>query len=102
MTTLAGKDRSHESVINDTLARFLRERCSLSAVAETLHDGRRPDIIVRLVEGAVILEIELEPAFTVEADALSRLGMEIDGRRVQNVFSVTVPGRLRSTSQQHL
>ena len=61
-----------------------------------------PDIIVRLPEGPVILETELEPALTVEADALSRLGMEIDGRRVQNVFAVTIPGRLRSTSQQHL
>ena len=102
MTTTNGKDRSHESIINDTLARFLRERCSLSAVAETLHHGRRPDIIVRLPEGPVILETELEPALTVEADALSRLGMEIDGQKVQNVFAVTVPGRLRSTSQQHL
>ena len=102
MTTGAEKDRSHESIINDTLGRFLRERCSLSAIAETLHDGRRPDIIVRLPEGPVILEIELEPALTVEADALSRLGMEIDGQKVQNVFAVTVPGRLRSTSQQHL
>ncbi len=95
-------DRSHESVINDTLARFLRERCGLPAVAETLHDGRRPDIIVRLPTGSVILETELEPALTVEADALSRLGMEIDGQRVQNVFAVTVPGRLRSASQSHL
>ena len=102
MTIGTDKDRSHESVINDTLARFLWERCSLSAVAETLHDGRRPDIMVRLLEGPVILGIELEPALTVEADALSRLGMEIDGRRVQNVFAVTIPGRLRSTSQQHL
>ena len=50
----------------------------------------------------MILETEFEPALTVEADALSRLGMEINGRRVQNVFAVTVPGRLRSTSQQHL
>ena len=102
MTTVNGKDRSHESVINDTLARFLRERCSLSAVAETLHYGRRPDIIVRLPEGPVVLEIELEPALTVEADALSRLGMELDGQKVQNVFAVTVPGRMRSTSQQYL
>ncbi len=28
--------------------------------------------------------------------------MEIDGQRVQNVFAVTVPGRLRSASQLHL
>ena len=102
MTAATDRDRSHESVINDTLARFLRERCGLSAVAETLHDGRRPDIIVRLPAGTVILETELEPALTVEADALSRLGMEIDGQRVQNVFAVTVPGRLRSASQLHL
>ena len=102
MTTVVDRDRSHESIINDTLARFLRERCNLSAVAETLHDGRRPDIIVRLPEGPVILETEFEPALTVEADALSRLGMEINGRKVQNVFAITVPGRLRSTSQQHL
>ena len=95
-------DRSHESIINDTLARFLRERCGLSAVAETLREGRRPDIIVRLSEGPVILETELEPALTVEADALSRLGMTIGGRRVQNVFAVTIPGTLRSTSQRHL
>ena len=102
MTTTTDSDRSHESIINDTLARFLRERCGLSAVAETLHDGRRPDIIVRLRAGPMILETELEPAMTVEADALSRLGMEIDGQRVQNVFAVTVPGRLRSVSQSHL
>ena len=95
-------DRSHESVINDTLARFLRERCGLSAVAEMLHDGRRPDIIVRLPARSVILETELEPALTVEADALSRLGMEIDGQQIQNVFAVPVPGRLRSASQRHL
>ena len=102
MTTALAKDRSHESIINDTLARCLRERCSLPAVAETLHNGRRPDIIVRLSEGPVILETEFEPALTVEADALSRLGMEIDGLRVHSVFAVTVPGRIRSTSQQHM
>ncbi len=50
----------------------------------------------------MILETELEPALTVEADALSRLGMEIEGRRVQNVFAVTVPRRLRSASRQRL
>ena len=102
MTTSPTKDRSHESIINDTLARLLRERSGLSTAAETLHDGKRPDIIVRLPEGPVILETEFEPARTVEADALSRLGMSIDGQRVQNVFAVTVPARLRSTNQRHL
>ncbi len=102
MNASTSNDRSHESIINAALAELLRERLDLSAVAETLHGGKRPDIIVRLPEGPVILETELEPAPTVEADALSRLGMEIDGRRVQNVFAVTVPGRLRSASQAQL
>lgn len=103
MTTQSGSDRSHESVINDTLARILRDRLGFSAVAEALVDGRRPDIIVRPPQAApVILEIELEPARTVHADALSRLGMELDGEKVQNVFAVTVPARLRTVDQQHL
>ena len=102
MATFASTDRNHESIVNDTLARFLREQCGLSAVAETLHGGRRPDIIVRKPDGPVILETEFEPATTVEADALSRLGMKIDGQRVQNVFAVTVPGSIRLTSQKHL
>lgn len=95
-------DRSHESIINDSLARVMRERLGLNAVAETLREGARPDIIVRLEGRVVVVETELEPALTVEADALSRLGMEIDGLVVQNVFAVTVPGQIRSTNQQHL
>ena len=84
---VTANDRSHESIINDTLARLFREECGLSAVAETLRPGVRPDIIVRSDQAVVVVETELEPAPTVEADALSRLGMEIDGRRVENVFA---------------
>ena len=102
MTTPPGRDRSHESVINTALARLLTERVGLEAVAETLRHGLRPDIVVRLPEGPVILETEVEPARTVEADALARLGMEIDGRIVQNAFAVTVPAALRSAAQRHL
>ena len=102
MTPQPYRDRSHESVINDVLARLLRESLGLSAVAETLHEGRRPDVLVRLPGGPVILETEIEPAPTVEADALARLGMEIGGQTVKNVFAVTVPGQLRSTAQQRL
>ena len=102
MTPQSYRDRSHESVINDVLARLLRESLGLSAVAETLHEGRRPDVLVRLPGGPVILETEIEPAPTVEADALARLGMEIGGQTVKNVFAVTVPGQLRSTAQQRL
>ncbi|MCY4652547.1 MAG: hypothetical protein OXC95_05210 [Dehalococcoidia bacterium] len=95
-------DRSHESIINDSLARVMRERIGLNAVAETLRERARPDIIVRLEGRVVVIETELEPALTVEADALSRLGMEIGGLVVQNVFAVSVPGHIRSTDQQFL
>ena len=99
MTSSVTNDRSHESIINDALARLLRERAGLSAAAETLHGGRRPDILVRLAEGPIILEIEIAPAPTVVADALSRLGMEIDGSRVQNAFTGGCTGkRARDTT----
>ena len=102
MVTPKARDRSHESILNDVLARYLREQCGLDAVAETLKDGKRPDIIVRLQQGPVILETEVAPALTVEADALSRIGMVIDGLKVQNVYAIKLPENLRSASQQYL
>jgi len=95
-------DRSHESVINDALATLFRERAGLIASSETLHIGVRPDIIVRTPDGPVIVEVELEPARTLEADALSRLGTEIDGRKVQVTFAVAIPDVIRTVPQQHL
>ena len=102
MTSIGQGDRSHESIINDVLARLLREEVGLDAVAETLHGGRRPDIVARLPAGPVIIEVEIKPAPTVDADALARLGMEIDGQKVQNVFAVTVPGLIRSAAQARM
>ena len=102
MIVASDHDRSHESIINDALARLLRERVGLDAVAETLHAGRRPDILARLPNGPAVLEVEIAPAPTVAADALSRLGMEIDGRSVQTAFAVVVPESVRATPQQHL
>ena len=58
MTGSLPRDRSHENITNDTLARPLRERCNLSSVAGTLHDGKALDIIVRLSAGSAILETE--------------------------------------------
>ncbi|MCY4112691.1 MAG: hypothetical protein OXG33_01970 [Chloroflexi bacterium] len=102
MTTASGSTRTHESVINENLARLLRERLGMSTAAEVMHGRVRPDIVVRRPEGPVVLEIELEPAATVDADALSRLGLEIDGQTVQIAFAVTVPARLRAIDQKHL
>ena len=52
MTTTAHRDRTHETIINDTLARLLRDRLGLSTAAETLHGRARPDIIVHRPEGS--------------------------------------------------
>lgn len=102
MTSIGQGDRSHESIINDALARLLREEVGIDAVAETLHGRRRPDIVARRPAGPVVIEVEIKPALTVEADALARLGMEIDGQKVQNVFAVTVPVWMRSAPQARL
>ena len=102
MIAPSNSDRSHESIINAALARLLRELVGLDAVAETLHPGRRPDILARLPAGPAVLEVEIAPAPTVDADALSRLGMEIDGSRIQTAFAVVVPASIRATPQQHL
>ena len=95
-------DRSREEVVNILLARLLRERLGLSAAAETMHGRARPDILLRRAEGPVVLELELEPAATVDADALARLGLDIDGQPVPIAFAVTVPGRLRQVDQRRL
>ena len=102
MTTSASRDRIHESVLNVTLARILREQCGLDAAAETLQGGPRPDILIRLAQGPIVVETEFEPAATVEADALSRFGLAIDGRKIHNAFAVTVPSVLRTATQERL
>ena len=94
--------RTHESVINDALARVLRERLGLTTAAESMFGRARPDIVLRRDDGPVVLEVELAPAPTVDADALARLGLEIDGQPVQNAFAVAVPGQFRQTDQRHL
>ena len=95
-------DRSREEVINVHLARLLRVRLGLNTAAETLRGGAWPDIIVRRADGPVVIETELEPARTVDADALARLGLEIDGHPVQIALAVTVPGQLRQVDQSQL
>jgi len=95
-------DRSHESIINDALATLFREKTGLKASAETIQLGVRPDIVVRTEYGPVIVEVEFEPARTLEADALSRLGMEFDGLKVQIAFAVAIPETIRTVPQEYL
>jgi len=102
MMPVSSADRSHESVINDALATLFRDRAGLNASSETLHIGGRPDIVVRTSDGPVIVEVEFEPARTLDADALSRLGIEIDGQKVQIAFALAIPEAIRTVPQQHL
>ena len=102
MTVHSENPRSHESILNGALAHLFRERAGLDAAAETLHGGRRPDVLVRRPEGPVVVETEFEPATTVHADTLSRMRMEVEGRRVEIAFAVAAPDALRTVPQQHL
>ena len=65
--------------------RLLRERSGLSTAAETLHDGKRPDIIVRLPEGPVILETEFDPARIELDERLVRDMLGLDENAVATV-----------------
>lgn len=94
--------RTHESVINVALAEVLRKRLGLTTAAEEMLGRSRPDIVLRRDVAPVVLEVEIEPAPTVDADALARLGLEIDGQPVQNTFAVAIPGQFRQTDQRHL
>ena len=96
-----------EHTINDALAALLRgtRRAWREGKVVTSEDtgqlkgtAKRPDILV--VEPSVspvVIETEVVPAVTVEADALSRLGaqMRTTGRTILSSVAVRLPERLR-------
>ena len=67
--------------------------------------GRRPDIVIRHPVGQpLIIESEIEPASTVEAEARSRLGVALDagGDRVQQAIALQIPVTLTYVAQRNL
>ncbi len=95
--------RQQERIVNVELARLLRERCSLDAQAEVIIDGRQPDVLIVREDGiAVIIESEFVPARSVNDDALSKLGLPVNGRPTGVTFAVRLPGDLRNVDQEHL
>ena len=65
----------------------------------------QPDILIREpFEKPVVIETELLPASTVEADALQRLGKEVVflGAEVTSVIAVRMPSRLKEASRRQL
>ena len=100
--------RRTESSINNDLAAALRrlhpgwtEQTVLAESTGVLTEGagRRPDIVITNESrtGGVILETELEPARTVESDAVARLGgtFAADGSPVEQVIAVRIPAEAR-------
>ena len=99
-----------EPTINDALAEVLRPtrhawRDSKVVTSETTGmlkgSAKRPDILV--IEpnvSPVVIETEVMPAATVEAEAISRLGDQIksNGRAILSSVAVRMPARLRTKS----
>lgn len=102
-----------EHTINDALAELLRSRKASwrdpgaveSEVLGAFRNARRPDILI-LDAGVspVVIETEVEPALTVEADAKSRLGEVVaqTGKTVLTTVAVRLPSELRSLSSSAL
>lgn len=103
-----------EHTINDALAEVLRTKRQLwrsDKVVSSENTGQlkgsseRPDILV--IEpnvSPVVIETEVLPAATVEADALARLGKQLrgTGRTILSVVAVRLPLRLRAKSGKKL
>jgi len=103
-----------EHTINDALAEVLTETRSLwrykgvvkSENIDVLKgSGKRPDILITEPNvSPVIIETEILPAISVEADARQRLGtcLTPSGRRILSSLAVRLPTRLRDYSGQLL
>ncbi|MCX7010113.1 MAG: hypothetical protein NTY53_23225, partial [Kiritimatiellaeota bacterium] len=103
-----------EHTINDAIAEILKETRHVwkhSNVVSSENTGmlkgsnRRPDILV--IEqnvSPVVIETELFPAGTVEADATSRLGEQLrtTGRQILSSIAVRLPAKLASKSGKDL
>ena len=100
--------RNTEIVINTELARAFRRRhprwtetnaVTVEATGVLLGDpAAQPDIVIAHPGGApVIVETEVSPARTVEADARSRLGrfLEATDEVIENTVAVRMPETLR-------
>jgi hypothetical protein len=96
-----------EHTINDTLAGILRETRSVWRASDVVSSentsmlkgsNARPDILVmEPTVSPVVIETEVLPAITVEAEAVARLGEQVrtTGRTILSSIAVRLPVRLR-------
>ena len=103
-----------EHTINDALAGVLRKTrraWGAQGIVSSENTGmlkgsnKRPDILVTEANvSPVVIETEVLPAVTVEAEATSRLGEEIrtTGRTILSSIAVRLPQRLRNLDGNYL
>ena len=94
--------RQHEATVNVALARVLRDKFGLSAQAELLVNGRRPDVLVQRFPNPVVMECEFSPAYSVDNDALAKLHLKSNGWTVGVTFAVVLPRHLRDVHESEL
>ena len=103
-----------EHTINDALAEVLkgtrRAWQQLNVIRSENIDilkssGKRPDILINeLNVSPVIIETEIVPAASVEADAIQRLGQQLfpSGKKILSAVAIKLPAKLREYSGQEL
>ncbi len=105
--------KNTEQTINDVLGDVLRSkhpRWKEKLFSERIGmfkegAGMRPDIVILHPGGLpVIIETEIEPARTVEKDAISRLRKTLtsDGRKIEQAIAMILPEDLTTVSQDKL
>jgi hypothetical protein len=95
-----------EPTINDALAEVLKETRrawqQLNVIRSENIDvlkssGKKPDILVNEYNvSPVIIETEIVPGVSVEADAIERLGQKLfpSGKKILSVVALTLPTKL--------
>jgi hypothetical protein len=103
-----------EHTINDSIAEVLKETRrawqQLNVVRSENIDilkssGKRPDILINEPNvSPVIVETEIIPAMSVEADAIQRLGQQLfpSGKTILSVVAIRLPAKLRDFSGDSL
>jgi hypothetical protein len=103
-----------EHTINDAIAKALRPTRRVWSVAGVVQSentskltgsNKRPDIVVSEAGvSPVVVENEVLPAITVEAEARSRLGQTllVDGRKILSSIAIRTPFRLRNLEESAL
>ena len=103
-----------EHTINDAIAAELREtrrQWNSPDVIRSENTGllkgnsKRPDVVVLEANvSPVVIETEIAPAITVEAEAVSRLGevIKATGRPILSSIAIRLPGILKTKSGSHL